>query len=93
MPCYIITYDLNKEVNRPDIVGAIKKFEGWARLSESSYAVSTNLPPNAVFAILKPLLDANDNLYVISLRKPYCGFGPRDVNEWLEKNLPAPAFV
>jgi len=58
-----------------------------SQLSESSYAVSTQLIPQAIFNMLSLQLDGNDTLYVISLKKPYCGQGPSEVNEWLNKNL------
>ena len=86
MPAFLVTYDLNREVVRPNITGAIYKNFDWARLSESSYAV-TGTSSEAVYAVLKPLLDDNDNLYVIPLKKPYSGYGPNDVNAWLERNL------
>lgn len=88
MATYLVTYDLNHEVKRPPIVQKIKEFS-WARLSESSYAISTPMTASQVYNTFKPMLDANDNLYVISLRKPYSGQGPKDVNQWLEQNLPA----
>lgn len=83
----LITYDLNKEVSRPPIVKEIKDLGSWARLSESSYAVNTSLTAEQVFNKLKPLIDSNDNLYIITLKQPWSGFGPKDVNEWLNKNL------
>lgn len=83
----LITYDLNKETKRPPIVQAIKDLGNWARLSESSYAVSTNLSPTQVHTAVKPHLDDNDNIYIITLTRPYTGFGPKDLNDWLEKNL------
>jgi hypothetical protein len=33
------------------------------------------------------MIDENDNLYIITLKKPWTGFGPKDVNKWLENNL------
>ena len=88
MATYIVTYDLNRETTRPPIVKKIKNVgTGWARLSESSYAIASNETPTQVFNKLKPLLDNNDNLYVITLKKPWMGFGPKDVNTWLDKNL------
>jgi len=83
----IITYDLIRETTRPPIVKEIKELGSWTRLSESSYAVKTSLSVDQVFAHLKPLLDRNDQLYVITLKKPWTGFGPKDVNGWLEDNL------
>ncbi|WPZ30775.1 hypothetical protein T8A63_07370 [Sulfitobacter sp. OXR-159] len=88
MACYIVTYDLNKETKRPNILKDIKGLGGWAKLSESSYAVSTSKTPSEVFNHLKKHIDGNDNLYIISLSRPFFGQGPTDVNEWLERNLP-----
>jgi hypothetical protein len=83
-----ITYDLNKpSKDYADVLKTIKGYS-WAKLSESSYAIVTDSTPQAVFDRLKPYLDSNDNLYVINLKRPYAGFGPKEVNEWLEKNLP-----
>lgn len=87
MASLIITYDLNKETKRPDILKDIKAYESWAKLSESSYAVTTSKTPKQVYDQLSKHLDGNDNCYVISLRKPFYGQGPQDVNDWLLENL------
>ncbi|CAB3956101.1 hypothetical protein [Achromobacter ruhlandii] len=90
MAVYLVTYDLNKETKRPPIVDEVKKIaDGWAKLSESSYAIVFNGPPGDVYALLTPMLDDNDALYVISLRQPFDGQGPEAVNTWLVENLPA----
>ncbi|MGR3513129.1 MAG: hypothetical protein ACU0GG_10215 [Paracoccaceae bacterium] len=89
MATYIVTYDLNKETKRPPIVKEVKSFGSWARLSESSYAISTTSSPKQVYEKLSKHLDGNDSCYIITLSKPYWGQGPRDVNEWLDNNLPA----
>lgn len=84
---YLVTYDLNKETTRPPIVERVKEFDIWARLSESSYAINTPLTVQQVYDYFKPLLDSNDNLYIITLKHPWTGYGPKKVNEWLEDNL------
>jgi hypothetical protein len=68
-------------------VGSIKEYPGWAKLSESSYAISTGATPEQVYNNLLKHLDSNDQLYVITLRKPYAGQGSKEVNDWLESNL------
>jgi CRISPR/Cas system-associated endoribonuclease Cas2 len=84
----LITYDLNKETTRPKIVKAIKeKYPTWAKLSESSYAVSTAATPKQIFDSLAGLLDSNDQLFVITLENPWWGIGPDDVTRWLRDNL------
>jgi hypothetical protein len=87
MSTLLVTYDLNKPgKNYDDLLKKIKSY-AWARLSESSYAISTHSDPQTVFDALRPFLDQTDNLYVITLKRPYAGFGPKDVNDWLESNL------
>lgn len=87
MPTYLVTYDLNNETKRPPIVKDIKSYSSWAKLSESSYAISTVQTPKQVFDFLSKHLDSNDSLYVIKLTNPYFGQGPTDVNDWLANNL------
>lgn len=87
MPAFIVTYDLNNETRRPPIVQTIKDYGSWARLSEPSYAISTWKSADQVKSDLRPMIDSNDQLYVIPLRQPYSGWGPQDVNQWLTDNL------
>ncbi len=88
MSVLLITYDLSKEFTRPNITKRLKDaYPNWAKLSESSYAISTSSSPSEVHSHLKPMLDTNDTIYIITLKKPWTGFGPKDVNEWIEKNL------
>lgn len=87
MAVYIVTYDLNREQVRPDILAEIKKGD-WAQLSESSYAINTTASADAVFKSLRKYIDDNDTLYVINLTRPYAGRGAKEVNDWLEENLP-----
>jgi hypothetical protein len=61
----------------------------WARLSESSYAIGTEKTPQQLFDYLKPGLDSNDQLYIVTITKPYIGVGTEEVNSWLENNLPS----
>ena len=90
MTTYIVTYDLNKEIKRPNMAALIKRlYPDWAKLSESSYAINTASDPVSVYNALKADLDSNDNLYVITLTRRYWGQGPKDVNEWLARTLGA----
>jgi len=86
MAVFLVAYDLNREVVRPNITKAIHDGWNWAKLSESSYAVEA-IDAGSVYEALKPLIDGNDNLYVIPLKKPYVGFGPQEVNDFLDENL------
>ena len=87
MAVYLVTYDLRKEVVRPKIVEAIKKYDVWAELSESSYAIETTQTREAVYNGLSHLLDNNDQPYLITLKRPYSGQGSQEVNDWLGSQL------
>jgi len=88
MPAYLITYDLKKPgADYADLLKTIKG-NAWARLSESSYAITSNLTAQGVYNQLKPFIDRNDQLYVITLKKPCDGQGDQTVNTWLSQYLP-----
>ena len=87
MSVLLITYDLNKPgQDYSDFIDTFKKYS-WARLSESSYAIKTSKSPSIIRDELSPHMDKNDYVYVITLSKPYSGFGPKKVNTWLDENL------
>ena len=87
MSVYLITYDLNHETKRPPIVEEVHSYGLWAKLSESSYAIKTYDSVEAIYDRFNKHLDGNDQLYVIGLKAPWSGFGPKRVNEWLNENL------
>jgi len=88
MSVLLVTYDLNREANRPNITKKIRETgTSWAMLSESSYAIETSRTPDDVYSALKPLIDSNDNIYIITLKKPWTGFGTKEVNDWLANKL------
>jgi len=87
---YLVTYDLHvRGQNYTDLLAKIKESAMWARLSESSYTIGTEKTPQQLFDYLKPGLDSNDQLYIVTITKPYIGVGTEEVNSWLENNLPS----
>jgi hypothetical protein len=90
MAVLLITYDLNKGAGTFDYDNFYKIRDSYdhAKLSEFSYALKTDEAADAVKAKLKAVMDPNDYLYVVTLKHPYSGYGPKAANEWLAKNLP-----
>ncbi len=83
----LITYDLNTPgQDYADFYKIIKTYP-WAKLSESSYAVSTTDAPAVVFDKLFPHIDNNDRLFVILLQQGWKGKGPQDIYDWLRNHL------
>ncbi|MGV3654318.1 MAG: hypothetical protein ACO1N5_08870 [Noviherbaspirillum sp.] len=86
MAVMLVTYDLYQPgQNYPRLIKAIQTYP-WARLSDTSYAIATSDSPAAVLEHLRPYVSDATNLYVLSLRKPYAGYGPEAVNDWLEES-------
>ncbi len=88
MAILLVTYDLSRpDSDRHGLLEIIYGY-AWAQLSECSYVLKTEQTPQQVFDTLRPFLSRNDNLYIINLKRPYAGFGPGDVNTWLDDKLP-----
>ena len=88
MAIRLITYDLKKPgQDYKDFLKTIKEYD-WARLSESSYAVDTFETPTTIYNKLRPFMDNNDYLMVMTLTAPYMGYNAKDVIDWIQKHLP-----
>jgi hypothetical protein len=87
MAALFITYDeKNPWLDYGGLVKAIKSHR-WVRLTDNVYVIATDAPAQTVFEKLRQFLDDSANLYVISLKQPFAGFGPESINEWLVKNV------
>lgn len=87
MPLLLVAYDPNKpEQDHSDLLKRIEKYSN-VRLTQSSYAIITDKTPEKVCGELNKYIDKNDNLYVITLKRPYDGYGPSLANDWLYKEL------
>lgn len=87
MSALLVTYDLRKPgQDYDDFLKEIKR-HSWARLSESSYAIDSGETPIDAFDRLSHYIDANDQLFVITLTNGWKGRGPQDVYDWLRQHL------
>jgi hypothetical protein len=88
----VIAYDMHRERpgwqnDRDKLLAHLQRLGEWARLSESCYALRTAINPAEIKTALAQYLDANDQLYVITLTAPWNGWGPQVVNQWLTDRL------
>ena len=83
----LITYDVSDDDKRIELLDEIWALGTCRRLSESSYAVKTTLRVGFIWKKLKPIIDDDDNLYVIRLRRPVIGQGSPNHLQWLRSNL------
>jgi hypothetical protein len=88
MPVLLVLYDIENEQRRSKIESLLqRRFRNTVQITSQGWAIHTSLLPVRVFDELKPHLKSDDLLYVLSACKPYTGYGPRKVSEWLSDYL------
>jgi len=90
MTTLCISYDLNKEgKNYPGLIAKIREeFPTYWHHLDSMWLIVTEMKPAAVRELLKPYLDADDELLVATILPPaaWTGFNDRG-SKWLKDNL------
>lgn len=87
MPCYIISYDLQKHGDYESLYKAIKAYGTWARITDSTWAVVTEETATQVRDYLAQYLHSDDRLFVVKSGVAAAWRNVRCKNEWLKKNL------
>lgn len=90
MKTYLISYDLhNPGRDYTPLHDAIKALaDGWWHHLESVWLINTSKNAGAIRDTLKQKLDANDELFVISLGGNWATYNIPDAgNKWLHENL------
>lgn len=84
MAVYIVTYDLNKPGQ--DYSSLIKAIEGYTHCKclKSAYFIDTSEDAATVRDKLMKLIDGNDTLYVMDLRKHWACNRVTDCTNWLK---------
>lgn len=87
MAVLLVTYNLKLSgPNNMKLITAIEKFD-HTKLTESSYAIATSDSPKRILDVLRPLVDENDLLFVLTLALPAAGHGDAGKIHWLEGNM------
>lgn len=86
MAVFLVTYDIRNKLNAAGLAAAIETLP-WTRLTVTTYAVATTETDEELFHRLRPFAEDGDSLFVVLLKMPYRGMGPREVNYWLEERL------
>lgn len=86
--CYIIIYDLRaprRDYNM--LYSAIKSYEHWGKMTESAWAVVSELNSEAIRDHLMKYIDTNDRLMVIKSGQHAAWVNAIAANDWLKQNL------
>lgn len=84
----IITYDLcSPDRKYNTLYNKIKSYSKWARISESSWLVSTTDTCKQVADNLKSALDSNDRLFIAELTGEGAWFNTLCEGDYLKENI------
>lgn len=85
MGVYLLTFDTpNRDYRRYHAF--VERFDAM-RLSDTAWAVQSELGADALYLELEPLLEKDDHAYVITLSRPWIGYGYEAMNDWLGRHL------
>jgi hypothetical protein len=89
MANFLVTYDLIKRKNYPELIEALQKFNYWHCLG-SVWIVQWDSTAEALANSLLPHIDADDKLIVVGLVKGSAAWTksfPENCDTWLRKNI------
>ncbi|WP_174524906.1 CRISPR-associated protein Cas2 [Burkholderia glumae] len=84
---YIISYDIKGSDGYDDLFDAIKKYPGWAHITESTWAITTEDTHTEVRDNLGAHLPKGSRLLVVRSGSAAAWRNTICSNEWLKKNL------
>lgn len=87
----LISYDLNQH-ERPRSYEQVRQLieanaVSWQKPLYSQWLVETNEGADAWSARIRAVLDENDYLLVVQVRRPYQGWLPRGIWDWLNARM------
>ena len=91
MRAFQIDYDLHApDKNYDAVITAIKSLDGWCHVLKSCWLVAGSaLTLDNVTATVRAAMDDNDSLIVMNFSRPYYGWLPKRIHDWIETNVPA----
>jgi hypothetical protein len=87
MATYIISYDLIKTKDYPTLYEAIKSLGRWAKITESTWAITSDKTCSEVRDFILQYMDNDDRLFVVQSSGVGAWRNTKCSNEWLKNNL------
>lgn len=87
MKCFIITYDLRFQRNYESLWNAIKTYNKWGKITESTWAIVTEQSASEIRNYLTQFIDNDDRLFIIKSGGEAAWKNAMANNAWLKENL------
>lgn len=88
MKSYLVTYDLIKRKNYPELIEALEAFNYWHCLG-SVWIIKSNASAESLCNTLRTHIDDDDKLIVLLLDREsaWTESFPQECSDWLQQNL------
>lgn len=87
MACYIISYDLRRDRDYEALYKAIKSYDTWGHILESTWAIVTEKSATEIREYLRKFTDSDDGLFVVKSGSEAAWVNVICKNQWLKNNL------
>ena len=84
---YIVIYQLGENSDRNSIIKYLKSFNGWARISDNSFAVSSTIKAKEIRDELLKYKGDDGRIFVIKSGVEAAWSNTRGRNQWFKDNL------
>lgn len=85
---YIVIYDVSEDGNYEGLYEKLKTYNGWAKISESAWAVGSNgQKATEIRDELKPFIGSSGRLFIIKSGIEAAWSNVIGRNEWFKENL------
>lgn len=85
----LVTYDLKTPLrDYAPFYEALKQQGAWLHYLDSTWLISTSHTPQQLYNAVVSHITTSDRLLIVPITRPYYGFMPKDVWDWLDKHLP-----
>ncbi len=88
MPLFIVSYELKQpRKHYVDLILALKSYERWAQILDSTWAVVSNQSAAEIRDELWDMLDPDDGIFVLESGREAAWQDVRCENKWLRDHL------
>ena len=84
---YIVTYDVSDDGDYEGLYEKLKTYNGWAKITESSWAVLSQGKASDIRDELSPVIGEKGRLFVIKSGKAAAWRNTKGRSEWFKNNL------
>ena len=84
---FIVVYDVSEDGDYEGLYEKLKKYDGWAKITESSWAITSEKKASEIRNELVPFIGSSGRLFILKSGKAAAWRNVIASNDWFKKNL------